>query len=49
MSDFFGLKLFTNPWIALPPLNFTLTCQVRSFVDQFVVQDELRKRILVRL
>ena len=30
-------------------LDFTLTCQTRAFVDQFVVQHELRKRILKRL
>jgi small-conductance mechanosensitive channel len=30
-------------------LDFTLACQARSFVDQFSVQHELRKRILKRL
>jgi small-conductance mechanosensitive channel len=30
-------------------LEFTLTCQVASFVDQFTVQHELRKRLLKRL
>jgi len=30
-------------------LEFTLACQVRSFVDQFSVQHELRKRVLKRL
>jgi len=30
-------------------LDFTLVCQVASFVDQFEVQHELRKRILKRL
>ena len=30
-------------------LDFTLACQARSFVDQFTVQHELRKRILKRL
>jgi small-conductance mechanosensitive channel len=30
-------------------LNFTLVCQVASFVDQYPVQHELRKRILRRL
>jgi small-conductance mechanosensitive channel len=30
-------------------LDFTLTCQVESFTDQFGVQHELRKRILRRL
>ena len=29
-------------------LEFTLTCQVREFMDQFPVQHELRKRILRR-
>jgi small-conductance mechanosensitive channel len=30
-------------------LDFTLVCHVQSFTDQFVVQHELRKRILHRL
>jgi small-conductance mechanosensitive channel len=30
-------------------LEFTLTCQTRRIVDQFLVQHELRKRILKRL
>jgi len=30
-------------------LDFTLSCQVASFIDQFAVQHELRKRILRRL
>ncbi len=29
-------------------LNFTLICQVREFVDQYLVQHELRHRILAR-
>ena len=29
-------------------LNFTLICQVREFVDQYLVQHELRKRIFKR-
>lgn len=29
-------------------LDFTLVCQVASFIDQYAVQDELRKRILRR-
>jgi len=29
-------------------LDFTLSCQVASFVDQYIVQHELRKRILRR-
>jgi small-conductance mechanosensitive channel len=30
-------------------LDFTLICQVASFVDQYVVQHELRKQLLRRL
>jgi small-conductance mechanosensitive channel len=30
-------------------LDFTLVCQVATFVDQYPVQHELRKRILRRL
>ena len=30
-------------------LDFTLICHVKSFNDQFLVQHELRKRILRRL
>jgi small-conductance mechanosensitive channel len=30
-------------------LDFTLVCHVKSFTDQFLVQHELRKRILRRL
>ena len=30
-------------------LDFTLTCHVATFVDQYPVQHELRKRILRRL
>jgi small-conductance mechanosensitive channel len=29
-------------------INFTLTCQVAEFTDQFPVQHELRKRIFKR-
>jgi small-conductance mechanosensitive channel len=29
-------------------LDFTLICQVREFVDQYLVQHELRKRIFKR-
>jgi small-conductance mechanosensitive channel len=29
-------------------LDFTLICQVQEFVDQYLVQHELRKRILKR-
>ena len=30
-------------------MDFTLTCQVEEFVDQYLVQHELRKRIFKRL
>jgi small-conductance mechanosensitive channel len=30
-------------------MDFTLACQVQRFTDQFVVQHELRKRLLKRL
>lgn len=30
-------------------LDFTLICQVQEFVDQYLVQHELRKRIFIRL
>jgi small-conductance mechanosensitive channel len=29
-------------------LNFTLSCQIRDFVDQYLIQHELRKRVLKR-
>jgi small-conductance mechanosensitive channel len=50
-----GLLAEPAPFVRLIPgfgessLDFTLICQVASFVDQYVVQHELRKRILRRL
>ena len=50
-----GLLAEPAPFVRLIPgfgessLDFTLSCQVASFVDQYVVQHELRKRILRRL
>jgi small-conductance mechanosensitive channel len=50
-----GLLLEPPPSVKLIPgfglygLDFTLGCQVASFVDQFAVQHELRKRVLRRL
>jgi small-conductance mechanosensitive channel len=50
-----GLRAEPAPTARLIPgfgdlsLDFTLACQVNSFMDQFVVQHELRKRILRRL
>jgi small-conductance mechanosensitive channel len=50
-----GLLDHPEPFVRFIPgfgdfsLNFTLTCQVRRFVDQFLVQHELRKRIFKRL
>jgi len=50
-----GLLAEPAPTVRLIPgfgdisLEFTLTCQVRSFTDQFLVQHELRKRIVRRL
>jgi small-conductance mechanosensitive channel len=49
-----GLLAEPAPVVRLIPgfgdstLNFTLTCQVSEFVEQFPVQHELRKRILKR-
>jgi len=37
------------PGFGLYGLDFTLSCQVASFVDQYAVQSELRKRVLRRL
>jgi len=37
------------PGFGLYGLDFTLSCQVASFVDQYAVQHELRKRVLRRL
>src|SRR5205809_942833 len=50
-----GLLAEPAPFARLIPgfgessLDFTLNCQVASFVDQYLVQHELRKRILRRL
>ncbi len=50
-----GLLAQPAPFARLIPgfgdssLDFSLICQVASFVDQYVVQHELRKRILRRL
>src|SRR5256885_711422 len=50
-----GLLAEPAPFARLIPgfgessLDFTLTCQVTSFVDQYLVQHKLRKRILRRL
>jgi small-conductance mechanosensitive channel len=49
-----GLLSEPRPFVRFIPgfgdssLNFTLICRVASFVDQYLVQHELRKRILVR-
>lgn len=49
-----GLLGDPEPFVRLIPgfgefaLDFTLICQVREFVDQYLVQHELRKRILKR-
>ncbi len=49
-----GLLSYPEPFVRLIPgfgastLDFTLTVQVRQFVDQYLVQSELRKRILSR-
>ena len=49
-----GLRQDTPPIVRLIPgfgdsaLNFTLTCRVASYVDQYLVQHQLRKRILAR-
>jgi small-conductance mechanosensitive channel len=49
-----GLLVETAPTVRFIPgfgessLNFTLTCHVRGFEDQFLAQHELRKRILKR-
>lgn len=50
-----GLLAEPAPFVRLIPgfgdssLDFSLVCQVASFVDQYVVQHEVRKRILRRL
>lgn len=49
-----GLLGYPEPFVQFIPgfgdfsMNFTLNCYVRTFVDQFVVQHELRKRIFQR-
>jgi len=49
-----GLLADPAPFVRFIPgfgdsaLNFTLICQVREFVDQYLVQHELRHRILAR-
>jgi small-conductance mechanosensitive channel len=49
-----GLLLEPSPFVYFAPgfgsssLDFTLNCQVATFIDQFPVQHELRKRILRR-
>jgi small-conductance mechanosensitive channel len=49
-----GLLAEPSPTVRLIPgfgsssLDFTLSCQVAEFVDQYPVQHELRKRILLR-
>ncbi|HSE92834.1 MAG TPA: mechanosensitive ion channel family protein [Methylomirabilota bacterium] len=49
-----GLLAEPAPFVRLIPgfgdssLNFTLICQVATFVDQYAAQHELRKRILAR-
>jgi small-conductance mechanosensitive channel len=49
-----GLLGYPEPFVRFIPgfgdnsLDFTLTCQVREFVDQYLVQHELRKRIFKR-
>ncbi|HVB33033.1 MAG TPA: mechanosensitive ion channel family protein [Patescibacteria group bacterium] len=49
-----GLLLEPAPLVRFMPgfgdssLNFTLICRVSNYVDQYLVQHELRKRILVR-
>ena len=49
-----GLLATPEPFVRFIPgfgdssLNFTLICRVNTFVDQYLVQHELRKRILAR-
>lgn len=49
-----GLLDYPEPFVRFIPgfgdfsMNFTLICQVGRFVDQFLVQHELRKRIVKR-
>ncbi len=50
-----GLLADPEPFVRFIPgfgdssLDFTLICQVREFVDQYLAQHELRKRIFKRL
>ena len=52
--DIPGLLAEPEPFVRLIPgfgdssLNFTLICQVKEFVDQYLAQHELRKRIFKR-
>jgi small-conductance mechanosensitive channel len=41
-----SVRLMQTPGV--PTLDFTLNCHVREFTDQYLVQHELRKRILMR-
>ena len=41
-----AVRLMQTPGV--PTLDFTLNCHVREFTDQYLVQHELRKRILLR-
>jgi small-conductance mechanosensitive channel len=53
-KDIPGLLAEPAPFVRFIPgfgdssLNFTLICQVKEFVDQYLVQHELRKRIFAR-
>ena len=53
-KDIPGLLAEPEPFVRFIPgfgessLDFTLICQVREFVDQYLVQHELRKRIFKR-
>jgi small-conductance mechanosensitive channel len=53
-DDIPGLLREPGPFVRFIPgfgdssLNFTLICQVREFVDQYLVQHELRKRVFRR-
>ncbi len=54
VGDIPGLLAEPGPFVRLIPgfgdsaLNFTLICQVAEFVDQYLAQHELRKRIFKR-
>lgn len=53
-ADIPGLLAEPGPFIRFIPgfgessLDFTLICQIREFVDQYLAQHELRKRIFKR-